>query len=87
MDELENQLRRALERVDPPAGFAERAIARTRAKDTTPRWLAAAAALLVLTGAGYAYRWHEGQTAKREVLLALRITSAKLTHIQARVSR
>lgn len=87
MDELEDQLRRAFQRIDPPAGFAERAIARARRKGVPPRWLAAAAAVLVLAGAGYAYRWHEGQTAKREVLLALRITSAKLTHIQAQVAR
>jgi len=87
MDELEDRLRRAFEREEPPAGFAERVIARTRAARTPPRWLAAAAAALVLTAAGYAYRWHEGQRAKREVLLALRITSAKLTHIQAQVAR
>lgn len=86
MDELEDQLRRAFEREEPPVGFAERVVARTRSKGT-PRWLAAAAALFVLLGAGYAYRWHQGQTARREVLLALRITSAKLTHIQARVAR
>ena len=87
MDELEDQLRRAFERIEPPAGFAERVVARKRATRTPPKWLAAAAAVLVVAVAGYAYRWHEGQTAKREVLLALRITSAKLTHIQAQVAR
>jgi hypothetical protein len=87
MDELENRLRRALERVEPPAGFADRAIARARAQGPRSQWLAAAAAVFVLVGASYAYRWHEGQTAKRQVLLALRITSAKLTHIQAQVAR
>lgn len=87
MDELEDRLRRAFEREEPPAGFAERVFARTRPVRTPPRWLAAAAAVLVLAVAGCAYRWHEGQTAKREVLLALRITSAKLSHIQAQVAR
>ena len=86
MDELEDRLRRAFEREEPPAGFAERVFAQTRGARTLPRWLAAAA-VLVLAVAGYAYRWHEGQTAKREVLLALRITSAKLSHIQAQVAR
>jgi ferric-dicitrate binding protein FerR (iron transport regulator) len=87
MDELENRLRRALEREDAPEGFAERVIARTRAKSAMRRWMAVAAAVLLLAGIGYGYRWHEGQTAKRQVLLALRITSAKLNHIQAQVAR
>lgn len=87
MDELESRLRRALERVDPPAGFADRAIGRTRAKGARFQWLAAAAAVFVLVGGSYAYRWHEGQIAKRHLLLALRITSAKLTHIRTQVAR
>jgi hypothetical protein len=87
MDELEDQLRRAFERVDPPPGFADRVIERTHARRTAPRWMAAAAAVLVLAGAGYGYRWQQGEKAKREVLLAFRITSAKLNHIQMQVAR
>jgi hypothetical protein len=91
MDDLEQQLRRAFEREDPPAGFADRVIERTRARrgllPARPRWLAAAAAVIVLAGAGYGYRWERGQAAKREVLMAFRITSTKLTHIQERVAR
>ena len=32
MDDLEDQLRRAFEREDPPEGFADRVIERTRAR-------------------------------------------------------
>ena len=87
MDDLEEQLRRAFERENPPEGFADRVIERTRARRAMPRWMAAAAAVLVLAGAGYGYRWQQGERAKREVLLAFRITSAKLNHIQAQVAR
>ena len=87
MDDLEQQLRRAFEREDPPPGFADRVIERTRARRAAPRWMAAAAAVLVLAGAGYGYRWQQGEAAKREVLLAFRLTSVKLNHIQMQVSR
>ncbi len=89
MDDLENQLRRAFAPEDPPAGFAARVMARTRREKrmATPRWVAAAAAVLVLAGAGYGYRQHQGEMAKREVLLAFRIASAKVNHIQTQVSR
>ena len=86
MDELERQLREAFEREEPPEGFAERVLERTRARSRMPRWLAAAAAVLIFAG-GYGYRWEQGQAAKRQVLLALRMTSAKLSHIQAEVVR
>ena len=86
MDDLETQLRRALAPEDPPAGFADRVIERTsRRRRGLPRWMLAAAACLALLGAGYEYRWQQGQTAKRETLLAFRLTSAKLHHIQSQV--
>jgi type VI protein secretion system component VasF len=87
MDDLEDRLRRAFEREDPPEGFADRVIERTRARRAMPRWIAAAAAVLVLAGAGYGYRWQQGLKAKREVLLAFRLTSAKLNHIHMQVAR
>ncbi|MGA7239795.1 MAG: hypothetical protein WBY44_29215 [Bryobacteraceae bacterium] len=87
MNDLEDQLRRAFEREDPPEGFADRVIERTRARRGMARWMATAAAVLVLAGAGYGYRWQQGEKAKREVLLAFRITSAKLNHIQTQVAR
>jgi hypothetical protein len=48
------------------------------------------AAVLVLACAaagGYGYRLHRGEVAKREVLLAFRIASVKLNHIQTQVAR
>jgi hypothetical protein len=88
MDDLEQQLRRAFEREQPPDGFADRVLERTRERrNVMPRWIAAAAAIVILAGGGYTYRRQQGEAAKREVLLALRITSAKLSHIQTQVAR
>jgi len=43
---------------------------------------AAAAAVVILAGAGEGYRWYRGQVAKDQVMLAMRITAGKLNHIQ-----
>jgi hypothetical protein len=51
---------------------------------TLPRWLPVAAAVLViLGGSGVAWRRHQGMVAKDQVMLAMRITSGKLSHVQA----
>jgi hypothetical protein len=47
----------------------------------------AAAAGLAIAGAGYGYRWRQGEAAKNQVLLAFRITAAKVNHIQTQVLR
>ncbi len=87
MDWLEQELKRALARRDPAPGFAARvgAAARRRPVFYMRRWLAAAAALLVIAGSGAAWRRHQGMVAKERVMLAVRITAAKLNHIQNRV--
>ena len=85
MDDFETQLRRALTPEDPPAGFADRVLQQTRPRRGVPRWMMAAAACLALVGAGYEYRWQQGQAAKRDALMAFRLTSAKLRHIQSQV--
>jgi len=58
MNRLEDELKRALERVQPPAGFAERVLARARAEAEKParsrRWLGLFG--LGLAGAG-SLRW------------------------------
>jgi hypothetical protein len=95
MDDLEEQLRRAFAPQLPPEGFADRVIARAGAgpriisgRHSVPRWLAAAAAVLaIVAGGGYGYRQRQGEIAKREVLLAFRIASVKLSHIQTQVSK
>lgn len=51
----------------------------------TPRWLAAAAAVVLCVGAGLGYRQYRGEMAKEQVMRAMRIASVKVNHIQTRV--
>ena len=65
MNELDDELRKALRREDPPAGFAERVMRRVKEQQPTRqapvtqpsfmRW-AAAAVLVAALGGGYQYR-------------------------------
>ena len=79
MDWLEQELAIALARKEPTAGFDGRVRARLYGR---PRWLAIAATLLVMTGAGEAWRQHEGPVAKEQVMTAMRITGGKLNRVQ-----
>ena len=98
MDWLDKELSQALERKEPSPDFAARVAARVAAQGTVPitirarpsriftlpRWLPVAAAVLVIAGgSGVAWRRHQGMVAKDQVMLAMRITSDKLNHIQA----
>jgi hypothetical protein len=86
MDWLEDELRRALAREDPPDGFAERVLARReRGTSSARRWLAAAAMVVVAAGAAGAWRQHQGNHAKQEVMLALRLASAPMDRIQSEI--
>lgn len=84
MDWVEEELRRALERKNPPPDFAGR-ILRRKPGAHWHRWIAAAAALVVLSGGGYGYRLHRGMEAKRQVIMAVRIAAVKTSRIQAQV--
>jgi len=86
---IEQGLKEALARKSPPPGFTARvmdAIGRETRVPARParRWWqwAAAAALLMAIGGGttahYIEQRREGERAKQQVLLALRITGAKL---------
>ncbi len=92
-DQLEDNLRRALARVEPPTGLAERILARLPAQPAAAvrpvpvrrnYWLPAAmaASLLasVLIGHGIAEKREEraGLAARQQLLDALRVTSEKL---------
>ena len=79
MDWLEEELAIALARKEPAAGFDGRVRARLHPR---PRWLAIAATLLVMTGAGGAWRQHQGQVAKDQVMTAMRIAGSKLNRVQ-----
>jgi hypothetical protein len=94
---FDEELKEALRRKEPPAGFTERVLAALKrtevqtedqTEDQTPdrrgrlsytwRAVAAAALLVAIAGGGVTARYIEGQRAKRDVLLALHITGAKL---------
>jgi hypothetical protein len=82
MDWLEQELTRALARTDPEPGFEARVRGRMFHR---PRWLAVAAAVLVVFGAGEAWRWHQGQIAKEQVMIAMRLTGSKLSRVQVQL--
>jgi RNA polymerase sigma factor (sigma-70 family) len=104
MTYTDDGLRNALQRVEPPAGFTDRVMARARkgngplsghgsawsaAGGSMARWAAAAVLVVAVTG-GVWYRAElrrqaEGEAARRQVLLSLRIAGAKLQHVQAKV--
>jgi len=87
---LENELRQALRRVPAPEGFAERVLARVNEPRREPRpvwWRAVAATLLlgaILGGWGaHEMRRREGERAREQVLLALRIAGTQVARAQA----
>jgi hypothetical protein len=78
---LEEELKLALQRKEPHPGFRERVLAATRRPRHAYRNIAAAALLTLLLGGTTAHfieERREGERAKEQVLLALRITSHKL---------
>ena len=89
---LEDDLRRAMRRESPAPGFASRVLQRIEREQAPKRnhWWRAAAASLTLTaliGGGIAYEDHqqqvrEGERAKEQVLLALRIAGEKVRYAQ-----
>ena len=79
MDWMEKELAQALARKEPAAGFDGRVRARLY---RGPRWMAIAATVLVMVGAGEAWRQHEGQLAKEQVMTAMRIAGSKLSRVQ-----
>ena len=94
--DLENDLSRVLRRESPPAGFADRVLARiereeAHARHRRPAWWRAAAASVALTAlvggwATHSYIQHrEEERAKEQVLLALRIASSKVRIAQQEV--
>ena len=79
MDWLEQELARSLARREPREGFDARVRARLY---RGPRWGAVAATVQVQAGAGEAWRWHQGQVAKQQVMIAMRIAGSKLNRVQ-----
>jgi hypothetical protein len=90
MSRLDDELKIALRREDPPAGFAERVLAGAPAtRWTRPRWAAAiAAALLLAAGVEFERERRlraEGEQAKQRVMLALHITGSKLRQVKEKI--
>jgi hypothetical protein len=83
MDWLEEELKQALARKEPSADFD--AHVRRRMVRTMPRWLAAAAAVIVLASGAGLYRHRQGEMAKEQLLQAMRITGEKLNVVQEHV--
>jgi hypothetical protein len=88
MDWLEEELKQVLQRKMPSPDFASRVTAAAGARRATGspvswrRYLAAAAALLLVAAGAAEYREYRGRVAKERVLLALRITADRLNYIQ-----
>jgi len=98
---LDNDLKRAMRRESPPAGFAERVMQRVRsgaapasgAEARRPKrpplhwWRAAAASVtLAVVLGGYAvHRQREGERAREQVLRAMSIASEKVAYAQQQV--
>ncbi|HYC89001.1 MAG TPA: hypothetical protein VEO54_07300 [Thermoanaerobaculia bacterium] len=90
---LENDLRNALRRESPPAGFASRVLQRIEHERAPKRnrWWRAVAASVTLTailGGWAAHTIHErreGERAREQVLLALKIAGEKVRYAQQEV--
>jgi hypothetical protein len=96
---LEDDLKRALRRESPPAGFASRVLQRIEHPDRIEhaaapkrKWWRAVAASLTLTallgawGAREVQQRREGERAKEQVLLALRIAGEKVRYAKHEVN-
>lgn len=95
MDELERELRQALKPMPAPPGLKRKVMQRRSAPRHRPRivlWrrLAAAATLAVVLAA--ALIWHnveqrrKGEEARRQVMIALRVTSHALNQVEAQLA-
>ena len=96
MSRFERDLRESLRRREPPEGFAEKMLALARETEKPVRsnvfgrWVAVAAAVVLMAG-GVALvreqrRQAEGERAKEQLMVALRITGSKLRLAQEKVS-
>ena len=95
---LENELKQALRRESPREGFSSRVLSRIEAEGRAPhapafrsRWMRAIAASLMFTvlAGGWA-AWQirerrEGERAKEQLLLAMRIAGEKVRYAQTEV--
>jgi hypothetical protein len=93
MNDLEQLLRHALLRREPPEGFAERVMERIPAArhGWQRRWMAMAAAACIAVVGGSSWEQHrrqvEGEQAKQELIYALTIASESLQTTKQIITR
>ena len=96
MIDFEDQLRRALARQEPSAGFTERVVARATKRKPVPwanwrAWTAVGVAACLCLGALDLEMEHQrrvrarGEAARAQLIQAMQITSSKLHKIQKKV--
>ena len=90
MSRLDDELRIALQRTDPPPGFAARVLAQAEIRSSRCRWWTAAIAAALLLAGGLEFERErriraQGELAKQQVLLALRITGSKLQFVKEKI--
>ncbi|HEX4228447.1 MAG TPA: hypothetical protein VHZ07_07240 [Bryobacteraceae bacterium] len=97
MESFDELLKRALDRKQPSAGFTDRVLAGTkkieprkpRRRFRLPFWFTPAMATLLVLVASLAYERYrerqEGERASQQVVVALRLTGAKLYRVRSRI--
>jgi hypothetical protein len=90
MSRLDDELKHALRREAPPPGFAGRVLAQVDSRRNRRPWWAAAIAAGVLLAGGLEFEHQrrvraQGELAKQQVMLALRITSNKLQFVKEKI--
>jgi hypothetical protein len=89
-ENFETQLRAALQRRDPPPGFAERVLAQTQPRKSPNRVWAMLAIAAMLTGGIFVYRDYQerrAEEAREQALTALRITAEKLDLVREKLNQ
>jgi hypothetical protein len=86
-DRFDAGMRGAFRRTEPPAGFAERVIARAERKRFRPSWalVAVAAMLLMAFLANREAEARRAQEAREQATLALRIAAEKLNVVRGKM--
>ena len=88
---FEDEIRAALQRREPSPDCTARVLARVsaaparRGRRPWVRWVAAMAASVLLAAGAAEYRHYQGERAKSQVLLAVKIAAAKLNKVHKKV--
>jgi hypothetical protein len=98
MEDFEAELREAFERRPAPPGLKRRLLEhkqmerRRLRRPALPTWMRMAASLLLVAALGGGFAWHrreeqrKGEEARRQVMIALRITGHALNQVNAKLA-